>query len=87
MGFNFLYLFLCPFLARVSILHEKLHQTSDREHLTQDEILAFHEQSLEVSFDHRLSLDIHLYPILPLRARAQPQGNYDLQKDKTKCEF
>jgi hypothetical protein len=42
MGLDFLYLFLCPFFAGVSILHEKLHQALDGENLAQDEILVFH---------------------------------------------
>jgi hypothetical protein len=63
MGLNFLYLFLCPFFARVSILHEKLHQALDRENLTQDEILVLHQQFLEVSLYHRLSpIFISTYP-------------------------
>ena len=76
MGLNFLYLFLCPFFTRVSILHEKLHQALDCENLAQHEILVFHEQFLEVSLDQRSSPSIHIYPTLPPRARAQPQNTF-----------
>jgi hypothetical protein len=81
MGLNFLYLFLCPFFTRISILHEKLHQTSDREHLTQDEFLVFHEQFLEVSLDHRSPLGIYIYLTYLLSARARPEEIVISEKD------
>jgi len=74
MGLDFIYLFLCPFLAGVSILHEKLHQALDRENLTQEEILVLHQQCLKVSLDHRLSPK---YSYLPYPIHCAQEFNHE----------